>query len=99
MSWNKNTINASHIDVVKSILDDLKINYALETKECVPGFGANDNGKQYSLRKLSCQDFVILEQILQTLDCDCNDIITSHKFTKETEPKDWKYIVKEQEEE
>jgi hypothetical protein len=98
MSWDKNTINASHLNSVKEVLDDLKAKYTLEVKEKVHGMGLNDDeDKIYELRRLSYCGFVILERIYQTLDCDADDVITSHKFTQDNEPEDWLYIIKEKE--
>jgi hypothetical protein len=100
MSWDKNTINLSNLDAVKNVLDDLKIKYTLEAKAKVRGFGLNDGmygeeDKYYELRRLSYRGFVILEQICRTSDCDADDTITSHKFTREDEPKDWEYEITE----
>lgn len=103
MSWDKNTINASNLDAVKSVLDELKVKYTLETKKTVMGRGINNDSfggedKHYELRRLSYRGFVILEQIKQTADCDADDTIISQKFTVLNEPHDWQYIVKEEEE-
>ena len=100
MSWDKNTINQSNLNAVKDVLDDLKIKYTLVIKECVRGSGLNDDMcgemRVYELRRLSYRNFVILEQMNRTSDCDADDTITSQKFTKENEPKDWQYVINEQ---
>ena len=103
MSWDKNTINMSNLDAVKEILDDLKVKYTLEVKKKVRGYGLNDatfgeEDKVYELHRLAYRGFVILEQIKRTQDCDANDTIISRKFTRETEPKDWQYVINETEE-
>lgn len=101
MSWNKNTINFSSLNAIKQVLDDLRIEYTLEVKERVIGQGNNDEffgENPYELRRLSYRGFVVLEQIQKTSDCDSDDMIISQKFTRETEPKVWQYIVNEEDE-
>ena len=99
MSWDKRTINMSHLDMVRELLDDSGFPYTLIVQESVPGFGINDDipltgePKYYDLRRLQYGNWVILERIERTADCDEDDTISSHKFSLWEEPKDWKYII------
>ena len=101
MSWNKNTISMSEIDSTMGVLKDLNVDFRCEEIRKVRGYGLNDYlmnefGKtQYSLRRLTYDNFVILEQIIRDSDCDIDDIIVSSKFTRDKEPDDWKIEIKE----
>ena len=101
MSWNKNTIIHSEIDPVIEILKELEASYSLSVLGTVMGHGLNDDyadpteydkdgDKYYPIRKLECKNFVILEQIVRTTDCDTDDEIISKKFKKNKVPKNWK---------
>lgn len=112
MSYDKNTINMSSLDMVKEILGDLGYSYLLIVQVSVRGRGFNDSRyhfenddhtreydlrrlQYYNLRRLQYGNWVILERIERTADCDADDTITSHKFRLEDEPKDWKYTIEE----
>ena len=98
MSYDKKTINMSQLDAIKNVLDDLSVPYSWTKLANVDGAGANDylppglkyKMMVYSLRRLVFKNTVILERITRTTDCDTDDIITSHQFNLEDEPKDWK---------
>ena len=96
MSWDKNTISFSQIDGIVDTLKDLGIDYELLVIAKVIGRGLNDDytGKEFwELRRLEYKDIVHLEVIEQDADCDIDDIITSCKFAKSNEPKDWQAII------
>lgn len=98
MSWDKNTLSFSQIDAVVDVLKDMGVSYKLTVITKVLGRGLNDGGmwdkdKYYELRRLEYGNTVYLEKIEQDADCDADDIISSHKFTKATEPKNWKPII------
>jgi len=98
MSWDKRTINMSHLDMVMEMLDDSGFSYTLTVEASVIGLGINDDTltrelKHYDLRRLQYGNWVILERIERTADCDEDDTISSHKFSLWEEPKDWKYII------
>jgi len=96
MSWDKNTISFSDIDAVIDALKDIGIDYKLSVLTRVVGRGLNDDymGREFwELRRLEYGNTVYLEKIEQDAECDTDDIITSHKFTKSTEPKDWVAII------
>lgn len=92
MSWNKNTINNSEIDKTIELLKEFKIKYTLKTIGKVPGYGLNDyynDIKDYKIRQLEYNDFIIVEQMNRHPDCDMNDVILSFKFKKDKVPKKW----------
>ena len=97
MSWDKNTISFSDIDAVVDVLKDTRIDYGLSVITKVLGRGLNDGmwdeETYYELRRLEYDNIVYLEKIEQDADCDTDDIISSHKFTKANEPKDWQAII------
>jgi hypothetical protein len=92
MSWDKNTIVRSSIDMVVSTLDNLSVPYSLETLGFVRGDGMNDDffddvtkeitSKKYPIRKLSYQDVVIQEVMARSHDCDGDDFLDSKEFSK-----------------
>jgi len=97
MSWNKNTVSFSPIDMIVGVLSDLKIPYQLSVLATVKGYGLNDDYldlPDWKIRRLQFKNTVYLEQIEQDADCDTDDIITAHKFTIETEPEDWQPILR-----
>lgn len=99
MSWNKNTIVRSSLDSVKFTLDKLDYPYELSVLATVRGrglnddvlFGGADDDKTYEIRRLKCDKFVVLEQMLHTFDCDSDDYLSSQIFNEE--PKLWQPIV------
>ena len=97
MSWDKNTIRRSDIDAVVDVLKDMGVDYKLSVITKVQGRGLNDSrwdeDTNYDLRRLEYGNAVYLEKIEQDADCDINDIISSHKFIRADEPKDWKAII------
>ena len=96
MSWDKNTIITSSVDSIIETLSNLNTPYCLEEIGKVRGYGLNDdyNGVDfYPLRKLEYGDFVVLEQIIRTTDCDTDDTIISKSFPKDKIPKRWKKEV------
>jgi len=99
MSWDKNTINMSRIDTITDVLKDAGIGYNLLVLAKVRGRGLNDSDMfsdketYYELRRLEYGNTVYLDKIEQDADCDVDDVITSHKFTKETEPKNWIAVI------
>ena len=93
MSYNKNTIRSSDIDSIIEVLKELKVEYKEEKIGDVTGFGLNDdysNTDKHVIRKLTYNDYVVLEKIVRTTDCDSNDVIVSKKFKKDKVPKKWK---------
>lgn len=97
MSWDKNTVDCSRLDTYKAILDELGLPYELTVKIAVRGMGLNDDEDTvYELRRLQYNNFVILERMERTSDCDTDDVITSTQFLLEDEPKDWQYEIMEE---
>ena len=99
MSWDKNTISFSNLNIIKEVLDDFEIPYDITIMETVKGRGLNDEyysdePKSYNLRRLQYDKFVVLEHIEQDAGCDVDDVIRSSKFNLDQEPKDWQYVVK-----
>lgn len=91
MSWNKNTINLSTLAAVKEVLDDLNQFYIFTVEGEVKGLGLNDSGdKKYQICRLEYGDYVVLEQMLRSDDCDSNNMLVSYKFKKDKVPKRWK---------
>lgn len=88
MSWNKNTINQSEIERLVDLLKDLKVPYCLTTIDKVRGLGLNDmENTFYPLLKLEVKDFIYIDQMVRTTDCDTDDVINTLKFsTKEGIP-------------
>ena len=93
MSWEKNTINLSHLDATLGVLDDLDIPYEVAVIGEFAGRGLNDGeGKVYTLRRLQYRGWVILEVVAGHSGCDIDDVIYSSKFRREDEPKNWQFI-------
>lgn len=88
MSWDKNTINTSSLNEVKSTLDDLGVEYKLTVRGEVPGHGNNDD-KPISLRQLEYGKYVLVEQLNRSEDCDFDDYIVSLKFLAADLPKNF----------
>jgi len=83
MSWDKNTINMSTIQSIIVILKQLNIKYKVTEIKKVSGMGNNDNpGDFYSLQKLEIKDMIYIDQMINTTDCDSDDTIITHKFSK-----------------
>ena len=103
MSWDKNTVNCSHIDSIVGTLQQLGVPYSLSVMREVRGSGAHDyeaeaprERKVYPLRRLEYNKFVILERMERTTDCDTDDLIGSYPFDFADEPKDWEYEITEE---
>ena len=96
MSWDKNTTISTKIDDTVEVLRENDIPYTLEILGKVEARGLNDTctgTKYYSIRKLSYQNFVIMEQMIRDPDCDIDDVITSEKFKKDNVPENWRIDV------
>jgi len=98
MTWTKKTINLSKIDDIVFLLIEDNIFHKTSIIEKVVGQGINDlvaGGKriEYRLRRLDYEDIIILECITQSYDMSLDDYILSHKFTKNTIPKEWSYKI------
>lgn len=91
MGWDKNTVNHSQVDTIISVLKQLNYPYEIREIGQVVGSGANDSGKTYPMRRLSYGEWVVLEYIQRSNDCDADDYICSETFRKDQEPKDWAY--------
>ena len=92
MSWNKNTLNISTLGSTIEILKDLDLPFNCEIIGKVQGMGLNDPDypdNYYNVRKLTYGNFVILEQMIRSVDCDLDDIFISSKFIKDKEPDNW----------
>ncbi len=92
MSWNKNTTTSTKIDDTIEILRENDIPYTLEILGKVEARGLNDTytgTKYYNIRKLSYQNFVIMERMIRQPDCDIDDVIIAEKFNKDNIPEDW----------
>lgn len=98
MSWDKNTINCSHLNAVKQTLDNLGIEYCCTTIGRFSGRGTNDDpymdGTEtlYFLQRLQYGTRVILEYAVLDADCDVDDVIHSSEFDLKDEPKDWEAV-------
>ena len=96
MGWNKNTVNQSRINSIVDTLIKLNITYTLKEMGSVFGHGLNDNDSEpHSIRRLEYSDYVVLEQMYRTNDCDTDNVISSHEFKKDKEPKNWKLEERE----
>lgn len=96
MSWDKNTIRNSEIDKTIEILKEFNEQYKLKILGKVRGYGLNDDyveDDMYKIRKLIYKDFIILEKMIRSSDCDFDDVIHSFKFKKNKVPKKWKIEV------
>lgn len=90
MSWNKNTINLSKLDIIASTLDSAGIKYEIKELGQVKAMGLNDGYmdiEKYSLRSLSYKGIsgsqkIIIEQMQRTEDCDSNDFLVSFEFNE-----------------
>ena len=94
MSWNKNTNFASRLDAIRDTLIEFGQEFTITELGKVRGMGLNDdNDRHYLIRKLECDKFVILEQMVKNIDCDINDNLISYKFGINDVPVDWKIEV------
>ncbi len=106
MSWEKYTINLSQINAIVDVLQDVGMDFTLANITSVLGRGVNDEewvdtadgepelkGKIYLIRKLEYANYIIVEQMQKTHDCDCNDTLVSIKFDKDKFPEDFKYEI------
>ncbi len=92
MSWNKNTTFSTKIDDTIEVLRENNIPYTLEILGTVQARGLNDtyNGTEFHvIRKLTYQNFVIMERMVRDPDCDINDTIIAEKFKKDNVPENW----------
>ena len=90
MSYDKNTIDISFLDVTKGTLDELDVEYTITYLGEAVGKGVNDIPEMvYQLRKLEYRDKVVMERMERTYDCDSDDLRVSHIFEKGEEPKEW----------
>ena len=92
MSWDKNTINLSTLDFAIEMLKDLNISYECKIIGKVRGMGLNDPDcpdDYYNVRRLAYGNFVVIEKMIRTKDCDLDDMFISLKFRKDLEPIDW----------
>ena len=90
MSYDKNTVNMSAYKIVRQVLCNLNIPYSTHVFCHVAGKGLNDMvGAKYPLRRLQYGNYVLLERMVRSKDCDVDDVISSFDFTVETEPKNW----------
>lgn len=89
MSWNKNTIYDSSIPLTEEILKDNNIPYKkIEIGE-VEGIGLNDGEEPYKLYMLIYKDKIIVDHMVRTHDCDCDDTIESVTFNINELPDKW----------
>lgn len=92
MSWNKNTVKSTKIDDTIEVLRENNIFHTLEILGTAQGRGLNDSYSgthYYYLRKLSYQNFVIMERMVRDPDCDIDDVIKAEKFEKDNVPENW----------
>ena len=83
MSWNKNTINHSHIDTIIEVLEELHISYGVVNMGKVLARGVNDDHNSietYTMRELTYKDIIVLERMNRNSDCDGDDIISSYIY-------------------
>ncbi len=96
MSWNKNTDKSTKIDDTIEVLKENNILYTLDILGKVRAKGQNDYYncvENYELRKLTYQNFVIMEQMIREDDCDVDDCIIAVKFGKDNVPENWELEV------
>ena len=92
MSWNKNTLFASEIDVMIPQIVAVGRTFSLHELGRVPALGLNDeeeDRENYPIRRLAWDDHVVLEQMLRSPDCDGTDVVRSVRFRKDNEPQEW----------
>ncbi len=83
MSYNKNTTNLSRIDTIIEVLEELHISHSVEQLGKVLARGVNDdhaNRETYTMRELRYKDFIVLERMSRSSDCDIDDVILSFKY-------------------
>ena len=100
MSWEKMTVNHSELDSVLKTLKKLKVKYSVKQLGEAVGLGINDgDGETYPIRQLAFKNYVIIERMLRSCNCDLDDVIVSYEFTKSTLPKSWplEVIIDEEE--
>jgi hypothetical protein len=84
MSWDKNTLNNSIIPDIIVLLKAIKIKHKVTEIKRVLGHGCNDEiDTYYTLNKLEVSNMIYIDQIIRTADCDTDDTIITHKFSKE----------------
>ena len=92
MSWDKNTVNASSINMIISILELETIPYEVVNIGNVTDMGlssAYDDDEMIPLHKIITNNAVYLERMERTDDCDFDDFIRMYMFTKANEPAKW----------
>ena len=83
MSYNKNTVNHSHIGTIAEVLNDLGIPCTISNIGEVEARGVNDCNSGIAtrtMRELRYKGFIVLERMHRTPDCDSDDVIMSHKY-------------------
>jgi hypothetical protein len=88
----QNTKNKSKVDAYIEILEDLKVSYniVLKVKISIP-YGMLGE-KNYNLRKLVFENYVVYEKIIRNSSYPCiDDEILSFKFKKEEDPLNWQW--------
>ena len=83
MSYNKNTVNYSHIDTIIEVLWELHISYTVVNLGKVVARGVNDDHHgiaTYTMRELTYKDIIVLERMNRSSDCDSDDVISSYKY-------------------
>lgn len=96
--YQKKTINLSRLENVFFELTKRRKYKAVEVIGVVLGRGYNDvldNGKyrEYRVRRLDADDFMILEQFVQTKDENIDDFIISKQFDLDHIPANWAYHI------
>lgn len=88
----QNTKNKSKVDAYIEILKDLKVPYdiVLKVKISIPEGMLGE--RNYNLRKLVFENYVVYEKIIRNSAYPCiDDEILSFKFKKEEDPLNWQW--------
>ena len=64
-----------------------------ESRQLTVTLTLNDDREDYPIRKLEYGNFVLLEQMTKTTDCDTDDFITCTHFHKDSVPEKWEIKV------
>lgn len=93
MSYDKNTTITSDMDAIVRTLDVLKQRYTLRTIDEIHCRGNNNLGK-VKIRRLEYGDRVVLERMVHTADCDDDDVLESHEFSRANDPGNtWQWVI------